>query len=199
MTLQEAEMEGHWHCCPNVALMCPCCPIVNFKHSAHCSANSVCRHDLSTQRKHNLLYIISPWRKYSHISLWKEKNQHLSFHFSKCKLLLPLCLLRTWHRRLWSDNFWGRGTLKIEKSKRLCARCVSIVDSGICPWPLRFAEWFFRGKTEVFQIWISTPTYNSFHYHNLHPNLPRRQTVASNYSKLTDVQTCFRWIPAQIA
>ena len=88
---------------------------------------------------------------------------------------------------------------RLKKSKRLCARCVSIVDSGICPWPLRFAEWFFRRKAEVFQIWISTPTYNSFHYHNLHPNLPRRQTVASNYSKLTDVQTCFRWIPAQIA
>ena len=86
-----------------------------------------------------------------------------------------------------------------KKSKILFARCVSIVHSGICPWPLRFAEWFFRGKTEVFQIWISTPMYNSFHYHNLHPNLPRRQTVASNYSKLTDVQTCFRWIPAQIA
>ena len=49
----EAEMEGHQHCCPNVALMCPCCPIVNFKHSAHCSANSLCRHDLSSQRKHN--------------------------------------------------------------------------------------------------------------------------------------------------
>ena len=62
----EAEMEGHRHCCPNVALMCPCCPIVNFKHSAHCSANSVCRHDLSSQRKHN----------HHHDQI---KNPHLSF------------------------------------------------------------------------------------------------------------------------
>ena len=118
MTLREAEMEGHRHCCPYVALMCPCCPIVNFKHSAHCSANSVCRHDLSPQRKHSLLYIISPWRKYSHISLWKEKNQHLSFHFSKCKLLLPLCLLNPWSRRHRRNYIWG-GTINFKNAKDL--------------------------------------------------------------------------------
>ena len=118
MTLREAEMEGHWHCCPNVALMCPCCPIVNFKHSAHCSANSVCRHDLSPQRKHNLLYIFLHDENIHIYLSEKKKNQHLSFHFCKCKLLLPLCLLNPWSRRHRRNHIWGR-TINSKKAKDL--------------------------------------------------------------------------------
>ena len=56
MTLREAEMEGHWHCCPNVALMCPCCPIVNFKHSAH--VPQIASVDTISLRKENIIIYI---------------------------------------------------------------------------------------------------------------------------------------------